>query len=121
MPGLWLDLPKFVRPRTRPKHVFIRLGRWGLWNGRSRNGRTGKLEAGVSVCPAILNPDDSVSLDHPRCLEILWEQIRGRLVFAVTGQISGRGSDGEPVLRRVKCLSYPIDYGSIPGQAKEKC
>ena len=115
------DLPKFVQPRTRPEHVFVRFGRWGLWYGRSRNGRTRQMEAGVSVCPAILNPDGSVSLDHPRCLEIWWEQIRCRLAFAVTGQISGRGSDGEPVLRKVKCLAYAIDYRSIPEVVKEKC
>lgn len=59
------DLPKFVRPRTRPEKLFIRFGPWSAW---SRNGRTRQLEVGVSVCPAVLNDDGSVSLDHARCL-----------------------------------------------------
>jgi hypothetical protein len=73
------------------------------------------------VCPALLNDDNSVSLDQSRCEEIWWEQIRCRLVFAVTGQVCGTGSDGEPVLRKVKCLSYAIAYCSIPDAVKEKC
>lgn len=117
----WRDLPKFVRPRTRPNRVFVRFGRWGDWGERSRNHRTGEFEAGVSVCPAFLNSDDTVSLDHSGCLGIWWEQVPGRLAFAVTGRISGTGSDGEPVLRKVKCLAYAIDYRSIPDPVKEKC
>lgn len=108
-----MDWSKAPWPRKRPDLVYIRFGRW---SARSKNFMTGIKEIGVSVCPAILNPDLSVSLLSKHCQDIWWEQLRGqgRTVCAVTGKLVGRGSDGEPLLRGVRCLPYAIDRKSIP-------
>ena len=78
--------------------------RYGFWDNRtlSRNHRTKEREVGVSVYRAtvknrIVYPDDDIAYDKLHG--------QGRLVFVVTGDEVGLGSDGEPVLRRVKALS----------------
>jgi hypothetical protein len=100
-------------PRKPPEQVYIRFGRW---SSQSRNYSTRDYERGVSVCPARLNPDLTVSLLLDECDPSWFDQLRGqgRLVFPVTGRAVGLGSDGEPVLRAVRCLPYAVDFRSIP-------
>jgi hypothetical protein len=116
-----IELPKMPRPRKQPANVFIRFGRW---SARSQNHHTGEDEIGVSVCPARMNDDGTVSLLLADCDPIWWEQMngQGRLTFPVTGTVIGYGSDDEPLLRQVRALPYAVDFGSIPWQAKNhKC
>ena len=84
--------------------VYIR---YGFWDNRllSRNHRTRERESGVSVYRAIVKggvvyPNDDIAREQLHG--------QGRLVFAVTGDEVGVGSDGEPVLRRVKALSLSL-------------
>jgi len=103
-----MDMPKFVKPRKVPNQVYLRFGRWSV---RSINFATGQQEPGVSVYPAHLI-DGMVFLkdvDAP----IPWRRLEGRLAFVVTGDECGYGSDGEPCLRRVKALSYPIALDTV--------
>lgn len=92
-------------PRVVPK-VYIR---YGMFSTRevSFNHATGEKEAGLSVYPAILNPDLTISLSNEMetCPSLIGQ---GRLCFAVTGREVSTGNDGEPVLRGVKLLPYPI-------------
>lgn len=103
-----LDLPLMKTPRKAPEKVYLR---FGLWSARSRNYATGMLEEGVSVYPAKLIAG-VVCLDVDlSMLEIMDEckrYLAGRLVFPVTGEEVAKGSDGEPVLRKVKPLAYAI-------------
>ena len=105
-----IDLPRMVIPRRIPARVYIR---FGLWSARSTNYSTKEDEQGVSVYPAILNEDGTISavLDD---FDVPVKCIQGRLAFPVTGVEICKGSDGEPVLRRVKALAYAIDRMSMP-------
>ena len=100
-----IDWPIHRMPRTAPRAVYIRLGRWGH---KSRNHATGQMELGVSVYPARILEENIVELDD-RCFEIPVDLVRGRVAFVVTGEEVGTGSDGEPVLRKVKAINYAID------------
>ncbi|HET9280356.1 MAG TPA: hypothetical protein VFR24_00140 [Candidatus Angelobacter sp.] len=102
-----IELPKPIRPRIAPSEVYIRFGRW---SGRSKNFATGEYEKGVSVYPARLI-DGIVYLSDE--MEVC-RAVIGRLAFSVTGRLIGSGSDGEPVLKQVKALPYPIAQGSMP-------
>lgn len=106
-----MEWPKITYPRTPPQAVFIR---FGLWSPRSYNAMTRVAERGVSVYRARM-VDEVVSLDDEISSQLYGE---GRCIFPVTGNLVGYGSDGEPVLRAVKCLPYAIDFASIPEQVK---
>ena len=111
-----MDWPKAHCPKKPPEKVYIRFGRW---SARSRNYLTGKLELGVSVCPAELK--DGVVTLVVYGNEPWWKQLygAGRLAFPVTGKQVGTGSDGEPVLRGVRCLPFAIDHNSLPWELRE--
>jgi hypothetical protein len=84
--------------------VYIRYGHWDNRN-LSLNHGTGEKENGVSVYRAVVKngvvcPDDDISREQLHG--------QGRFVFAVTGDEVGIGSDGEPVLRRVKPVDLPL-------------
>lgn len=107
-------------PRKRPDQVFVRFGLWEPRTNQSLNFATGKQERGLSVYPADLSEDLVVSIaeDFDVC-----ELVEGRLAFAVTGRVVGMGSDGEPLLKSVRCLPYPLDVGTkqrIPPAAIER-
>lgn len=103
-----IQLPVMRRPRRQPQQVFIR---FGLWSARSKNWYSGHEELGVSVYPAKL-VNGYVEPDYDE-MEISI-QVIGRLAFPVTGKIVSRGSDGEPVLRKLKALPYAIAHDSMP-------
>ena len=109
-------------PRKPPEKVYVRFGLFskGL---RSLNHSTGKKERGLSVYNARMEEDETVSLivDDPtlslnplKCAA----QLRGRLVWIVTGREVRKGSDGEPVLVAVRILPYRIRHDSIPAEIK---
>jgi hypothetical protein len=90
-------------PKQWPARVYLR---YGLFSPRttSSNHATDEREHGLSVYRARLL-DGVVVLDDETCESLTGQ---GRLVFAVTGRETGIGSDGEPVLRGVRMLPYPI-------------
>jgi len=98
------DRPVFLRFNKLPK------------SGRSLNHATGVHENGVSVFGA--------EYDHLRDGYVYSQQgsepgaifayvFKGERPYIVTGDVSGIGSDGEPVLRNVKKL-FDLDY--VPGE-----
>ena len=92
-------------PRKPPEKVYLR---YGLFAGTpSTNHATGEVECGLSVYQATLTADLTVRL-HPSVAISPQLYGQGRLVFAVTGREVAVGSDGEPVLRGVRVLPYPI-------------
>jgi len=105
---LWDDeIPAVKYDGTMP--VWIRFGRW---SSRSKNHLTGAKEKGVSVYRAEM-AGNSVCVKTEEVSPMLINQ--GRLVYPVTGQFCGTGSDGEPLLRRVRfVLGVAIDLASIP-------
>ena len=102
---IWGEQYQVSWPRKTPDRVYLR---YGMFSNRERssNHATGDEEEGISVYPAVL-VDDGVQLapDVKTCPKLVGQ---GRLVFCVTGKEVGTGSDGEPVLRRVRMLPYPI-------------
>ena len=104
-----MKLPALRRVRHEPKHIFIR---FGLWSSRSKNFCTGETELGVSVYPARL-VKGVAQLCWFSADEYDWHHALERLAFVVTGRIVGEGSDGEPLLRNIKALSYAIDHNRI--------
>ncbi len=91
-------------PRKPPAQVFVRFGLWEPSHNQSLNFATGENEGGLSVYPGILDglfvslaPDVDVS-----------PLVEGRLAFPVTGRVVGTGSDGEPLLKAVRALPYPL-------------
>lgn len=105
------DVANISWPRKAPEHVFIRFGRWSSDDCRSRNWATGEKEKGLSVYLAkfvdgVVIPDEE---DLDICIRVV-----GRLCFPVTGRIVGTGSDGEPLLRGVRVLPYPMGYKDMP-------
>ncbi|MCK9570216.1 hypothetical protein M0R72_14825 [Candidatus Pacearchaeota archaeon] len=77
--------------------VFIR---YGLWDNRSYNHRTGEKEFGVSVyCGRVVA--ESVELADDTSVQLVGQ---GRLVFPLTGDVIGFGSDGEPIIRRIRVV-----------------
>ncbi len=88
------------------QRVYLRFGLFSPSNCRSLNFRTGAYERGLSVYRAELR-DGVVCLDDfiPNAYA---EELRGRLVWAVTGREVAEGSDGEPILRGVKLVKAPI-------------
>lgn len=104
-------------PRSRPHPpVYVRFGDWHP-SERSRNYRTGDIEAGVSVVDTRwdrknrqwdLQVDDSDGLAdtlgghfNERCRK-LEEDRRVDPIWLVTGELVGVGGDGEPLLRSVR-------------------
>lgn len=107
----WIEEERIpiVRPR-KPVPVFIRFGKWSR-RSRSINFALGHSEVGVSVYPAKL-VDGMVEPDYSEMdICIL---VEGRCAFPVTGIVVGRGSDGEPVLRNLRILTYPIRFMAMP-------
>ena len=109
-------------PRKIPTKVYIRFGQFskGL---RSLNHATRKKERGLSVYNARLEEDGTVSLivNDPTLKRNPLEsaaQLRGRLVWVVTGREVAVGADGEPLLVEVRILPYAIRYDSIPAEIK---
>lgn len=97
-------------PRKPPQEVFVRFGLWEPRYNQSLNFATGEHERGLSVYPATLDGDLTVKiLDDFDVSEL----VEGRLAFAVTGRVVGTGSDGEPLLKGVRCLPYPLDIGTV--------
>lgn len=89
----------------RGEPVFVRYGRWD-GRARSSNHCTGERELGVSVYRGRL-VDGAVELDD--CIDLYYfAELSGRIAFPVTGDEVGTGSDGEPVLRRVRLLDLPL-------------
>ena len=89
-----LEKPLYIRYGDLPK------------GGRSTNYVTGRKEQGVSVYPAKYDLetgaivfDDAAGVHNPGTLVFLMIDRTPRLV---TGQYVGTGSDGEPLLRRVR-------------------
>lgn len=103
---------KFSMPRKTPESIFLRFGRW---SSRSYNAMTGEQEKGVSVYRAKI-VDGVVKLDDWISSQLSGQ---GRLVFPVVGEVVGTGSDGEPVLRRVRAVGLAIDHTSIPSWVKK--
>lgn len=106
--GKWslLDRPVYVRFGNLPK------------GGRSRNYATGTIEAGVSVFDARYNLLTGA-------VELAGGALAGAAIMAafgaygdtvllVTGEGAGAGSDGEPVLRKVKALAQ-LSYDESKG------
>lgn len=86
------------------KPLYIRYGNLPK-DGRSTNYVTGRKEQGVSVYPAKYDLetgaivfDDAAGVYNPGTLVFLMD----RTPRLVTGQYVGTGSDGEPLLRRVR-------------------
>jgi hypothetical protein len=109
-------------PRKIPSKVYVRFGLFskGL---RSFNHSKRKRERGLSVYNARIEEDGTVSLsvdDSTLKLNPLKcaAQLRGRLVWVVTGREVDKGSDGEPLLVRVRILPYRIRHDSIPAEIK---
>ena len=109
-------------PRKSPAKVYVRFGLFskGL---RSFNHSTRKKERGLSVYNAQMEEDETASLivDDPtlkltplKC----GAQLRGRLVWIVTGSEVDKGSDGEPLLVKIRILPYRIRHDSIPAEIK---
>lgn len=111
-----MDWPRLTWPRKTPTEVYLRFGRW---SARSYNHATGEKEAGVSVYPARL-VDGVIELNWDECQPADSRALRGRCAFGVTGSFVGIGSDGEPLIRGVKALSYPIGLASIPPEVRER-
>jgi hypothetical protein len=89
------------------ENVFIRFGRLPK-GGVSKNHATGKLENGLSVFPSTYNRltgeymfDEGAGINSDAHMSYV---LRGVNPYAVTGDVVGRGSDGEPVLANVKKL-----------------
>jgi hypothetical protein len=91
---------------TKPEEkIFIRFGK--LPRGeKSKNFATGQLEKGVSVFPTEYNRltgkysfDENYGIVSDAHMGYV---IAGERPYAVTGEVVGKGSDGEPVLRNVK-------------------
>jgi hypothetical protein len=109
-------------PRKTPSKVYVRFGEFSK-GARSFNHSTRKKERGLSVYNARMEEDETVSLivDDPtlklnalKCAA----QLRGSLVWIVTGREVGKGSDGEPLLVAVRILPYRIRHDSIPAEIK---
>jgi hypothetical protein len=76
-------------------------------NGKSKNYATGCLERGISVYAARY---DLVSGEYQLCGSglagaLIAYTIKGAPVYFVSGMETGKGSDGEPLLKNVKILS----------------
>lgn len=92
-------------PRKVPSEVFVRFGMWSASYNQSMNHATGEFEQGLSVYPATIDAALTVRLDddvdvYPECED--------RFAFPVTGRVVGTGSDGEPLLKGVRVLPYPL-------------
>lgn len=104
--------------------------------GRSRNWRTGALEAGVSAYAAEYDPAvgmvrfaDDLDADGQEAAvwQILDYMRKGCAAYLLAAeQVVGRGSDGEPLLGGVEVLAellYSPQQGGFvpwpPGQARE--
>jgi hypothetical protein len=83
--------------------VYIR---YGLWGRRSLNFGIGQNERGVSVYRGKIIDGAAVLDDYPDSRYL--DELRGRFVFAVTGDMIDEGSDYEPVIKAVKILNIPI-------------
>jgi hypothetical protein len=121
----WMDEEglEITRPRN-PQKVYIRFGKFSKGH-RSMNHATGQMEKGLSVYNARLEADDTVSLiadDWSLSLTAkdCGKRLQGRLAFVVTGEKIAQGSDGEPVLRRVRLLHHAIRHESLPAEVKEQ-
>jgi hypothetical protein len=94
--------------RWKNEKVYLRYGEWGR---SSRNHHTGKREKGISVYSAVVDhkgfvmPSDSTE----RC-----RLCDTRIAVAVTGIERGKGSDGEPVLIKVRALALPLSLLARP-------
>lgn len=111
MPAQYLQIRDW-RQRIYPyagEPVFIRFGLWDA-RARSRNHATDEREAGVSVyCGQVVDGAADLAADLADDVPPEYtEELRGRIAFAVTGEVAGVGSDGEPVLRRVRLLDLPL-------------
>lgn len=95
-------------PRKTPNKVYLRFGRWST---RSKNHATGDLERGVSVYPARLIDGRTVELDTD--IDIPWHLVKDRLVFPVMGKFICYGSDGEPVIRKLRMLPYAVSLNGL--------
>lgn len=94
-------------PRAIPQQVFIRYGLWDSSN-RSYNHSSGLPELGLSVYPARWD-SGAIRLDeHQLNLDAFHAALADRYAFPVTGRVVGYGSDGEPVLKAVRVLPYPL-------------
>lgn len=107
----WDRLAGAIAARIRDKkpvseQVFIRFGRLPT-GGRSRNHATGQLEAGVSVFGAEYDPiADTYRFDEDGTCSgaHISYTLCGVRPHLVTGDLVGRGSDGEPVIANPKIL-----------------
>jgi hypothetical protein len=108
MAGKWamIDQDLYIRFGNLPK------------NGRSRNYATSTMEAGISVFDARCNLLTGA-------VELAGGALAGAAIMAafgaygdtvllVTGEYAGAGSDGEPVLRKVKTLAQ-LSYDESKG------
>lgn len=88
------------------KRFYLRYGDLPS-GGRSVNHATGKKEAGVSVYAAKWEPvSGRWRLDGNAELgAALFSAAQGRPVYLVSGEEVGRGSDGEPVLKKAKIVA----------------
>lgn len=88
------------------EEVFLRYGDIPK-GGKSRNFITGELENGVSVYKAEWNPalERYILADATHSATALDLISQGKTPRFVSGEVIGRGSDGEPLLRSVKIVS----------------
>jgi hypothetical protein len=94
-------------PPPAEEQLYIR---WGAIppRERSRNHDTGRLELGVSVYAARWDPERRrVIYDKDDALPGtgLMLMMLGFPAYLVTGREVGRGSDGEPLIRRVRVIA----------------
>jgi len=96
--------------KVKPEQVFIRFGMWDTRANVSYNHSTKEKERGLSVYPAkwkgkaITLDESEVVAEHP--------DLPSRYAFPVTGTIVGYVSDGEPVLKGVRVLPYPLNLNT---------
>lgn len=107
----WDRLAGVIAARIRGKRpisdqLYIRFGRLPK-GGRSRNHATGQMEAGVSVYGGDYDPIADAyrySEDGTCGGAIIAYTLRGVRPYLVTGDLVGRGSDGEPVIANARIL-----------------
>lgn len=98
--------PISVEKWARAKPCYLRFGALPK-SGKSRNHRDDIEEAGVSVFRGLLSPDDEAAVvvasnfETGSAVSCLRDN---RDAFVVTGEETGFGSDGEPVLGNVRIL-----------------